>query len=258
MAKFCQHCYDLPGELSGKPTGSVKEVGGVPSYVTQPGSGKGTIILATDIFGLGISNPKIVADVLSSDSGFTVVVPDYFEGEPMKPEEFVLPSHSSEGPPSDDQMGKNMQNMTNWVQKGHSPNETFPLTKKVIDAVKSEGPVGIVGFCYGGKIAALAAEEPVVSGAVIYHPAMLEADEAQQVKVPVLLNMADFDPTFNGVEDAWQKTLQEKKLLDSRSKKYSGSVHGFGSRPDQSKPDVMSAHKQALSSTADFFKQVLA
>lgn len=144
MTKFCQHCYELPGELQGETTGSVKDVGGVQSYVT--GSGKATIVYATDIFGLGIKNPKIIADALAKESGFRVVVPDVFEGEPMKPEEFVLPKHTSEGAPADDQMQQNMSNMTAWVQKGHSPNESFPLTKKVIDAVKSEGPVGIGKF----------------------------------------------------------------------------------------------------------------
>lgn len=183
MPAFCQHCYELPGELKGKPSGSEIEIGGVPSYVSTPQSGKGTILLATDIFGLGISNAKIVADVLAQESGFTVVVPDYFEGEPMKPEvsearistrvfptlqpltnafeciqraasllqEFVFPKHTDEGTPSDEQMGANMQNMTQWVQKGHSPNETYPILKKVIEAVKGDGPVGVVGFCVSTK-----------------------------------------------------------------------------------------------------------
>lgn len=154
-------------------------------------------------------------------------------------------------------MQKNMSNMMAWAGAGHSPNETYPVTKNVIDAVKGDGPVGIVGFCYGGKIAGLAAQDGLVKGASIYHAAMLEEGEAANVKVPVLLNMADWDPTFNGVEEAWQKTLKEKKLLDPRSKKYAKTIHGFGSRPSQDKPDVMAAHKEALSNTAAFFKEVL-
>lgn len=175
----------------------------------------------------------------------------------MTHQEFVLPVHTEEGPPSGEQMGKNVENMNNWAAQGNSPNETYPLTKQVIDALKSKGKVGIVGFCYGGKIAGLAAQDGVVKGAAIYHAAMLEADEADKVKVPVLLNMADFDPTFNDVEEAWQKKLGEKDLLDSRSQKYKGTVHGFGSRPHQDRPDIMAAHKKALSNTAEFFKEVL-
>lgn len=82
--KFCQHCYELPGELQGTPSGTQKNIGGAESYVAAGTGAKGTIILATDIFGLGIQNPKIVADTLAKESGFTVVVPDYFNGEPMK------------------------------------------------------------------------------------------------------------------------------------------------------------------------------
>lgn len=103
----------------------------------------------------------------------------------------------------------------------------------------------------------MAAEQSLVSGAAIYHAAMLEADEAKSVQKPVLLNMADFDPTFNGVEEAWQSTLKEKNLLDSRSKKYPGTVHGFGCRPAKDKADTMAAYQEALSNTAAFFKQVL-
>lgn len=169
----------------------------------------------------------------------------------------MFPAHTEDGPPSDEQMQKNMGNMGAWVGKGHSPNETYPLTKKVIDAVKAHGPVGIVGFCYGGKIAGLAAQDGVVKSAAIYHAAMLEPEEASKVQVPVLLNMADWDPTFNGVEEAWQKTLKENGHLDSRSKKYKGTIHGFGSRPHQDKPDVLAAHKEALTNTATFFKETL-
>ncbi|CAO1614845.1 unnamed protein product [Sympodiomycopsis kandeliae] len=173
----------------------------------------------------------------------------------MRPEEFVFPKHSGDGLPPDEQMQKNMGNMGAWVGKGHSPNETYPMVKKVIDAVK--GPVGIVGFCYGGKIAGLAAQDGIVKSAVIYHAAMLEPEEASKVKVPVLLNMAELDPTFNSIEEAWEKTLKEKNLLDPRSQKFAGTVHGFGTRPAQDKPEVVAAHKKALSNTAAFFQETL-
>lgn len=84
--QFCQHCAELPGELTGNPAGSQMNVGGVECYVTRPGSSRGQIVLATDIFGLGITNSKIVADQLQKETGYTVTVPDYFRGTPMRPE----------------------------------------------------------------------------------------------------------------------------------------------------------------------------
>lgn len=87
---------------------------------------------------------------------------------------------------------------------------------------------------------------------------MLESDEAKNVKVPVLLNMADHDFAFDQIQNDWQKTLKEKNLLDARSKEFPKTVHGFGSRPDVNKPEVLKAYKEALSNTAAFFKEVLA
>jgi carboxymethylenebutenolidase len=258
MPDFCQHCAELPGELKGTPSGDIKDVAGVPTYVTKSQSGSGSIILATDIYGLGITNAKIVADTLAQEAGITVYAPDYFKGDPMKTSDFVFPKSTEEDKPSEDQMGANMKNMGEWVQKGHGPDVTYPMVKSLISELSSKGSVGIVGFCYGGKIAGLAAQDGNVKGAAIYHAAMLEESEADNVKVPVLLNMADWDPTFNGVEEAWQAKLKEKNLLDSRSKKYSKTIHGFGSRPDQSKPEIMEAYKEALSNTAEFFKKTLA
>lgn len=258
MAKFCQHCADLPGELKGTPEGSIQDVGGVPSYVTKGSADRGTIVYATDIYGLGITNPKLVADKLSKQSQFTVVVPDIFEGDPMKTGDFVFPKNSKAEKPTDEQMGQNMSNMMAWVQKGHSPNESYPLIKKVIQSVSERGPVGIVGHCYGGKLCSLAAQEKIVQGAAIFHAAMLEADEANQIRdVPILLNMAEWDPTFNGVEGVWQDTLKSNGLLDKRSQKYSGTCHGFGGRPDQEDPQVMKAFEEANSNTAAFFRDVL-
>lgn len=51
MSGFCQKCMEMPGELQGETKGEMKKVGGIDSYVTQPGTAKGQILLAVDIFG---------------------------------------------------------------------------------------------------------------------------------------------------------------------------------------------------------------
>ena len=72
---FCEHCIDLK-ELPGTPSGKDETVGGIPTYVSKGSNGKASIVLATDIFGLGITNPKIVADKLSKQTGFTGEKPE--------------------------------------------------------------------------------------------------------------------------------------------------------------------------------------
>lgn len=75
----CPDCYKgfvLPGEPKGSIVGT--------DYFT-PARGDSTqptkaIILLTDVFGLPIPNPKIVADHFAEQVGVDVWVPDFFEG----------------------------------------------------------------------------------------------------------------------------------------------------------------------------------
>ena len=74
----CEHCtqgYVLPGE----PTGSM--VNGHYYRSAPEGSNKSCAILVlTDIFGLGLNNPKIIADKLAERVDCDVWVPDVFDG----------------------------------------------------------------------------------------------------------------------------------------------------------------------------------
>lgn len=189
---FCEHCIDLK-ELPGTPAGSDAKIAGVNTYVAK-GTKKGTVVIATDIFGNGITNPKIVADTLAKKTGFTVQVPDIFPGGPIDPKDFVLPNKASAGPPSEGAMGKNFENFGAWMGKGNSPDKTFPIFKKVVQEAAKDGPVGAIGYCYGGKLAYLASAESLVQGFVLYHPSLLEPQEAASVKTPVLINAAELDP----------------------------------------------------------------
>jgi dienelactone hydrolase len=92
-------------------------------------------------------------------------------------------------------MGKNFENFGNWIGKDNGPDKTYPRFKAVIDAAAKNGPVGAVGYCYGGKLAVLASKDATVKGVAIYHPAMLEPDEAGEVKTPILINAAEMDPS---------------------------------------------------------------
>lgn len=144
---------------------------------------------------MGITNPKIVADKISKETGFTVYVPDIFPGGPIDTKDFQLPHKASDGPPKEDVMGKNFENFGNWLGKGNSPDKTYPIFKNVIEEASKNGPVGAIGYCYGGKLAFLASSDDIVKGIALYHPAMLEPDEADKVKTPVLINAAELEPS---------------------------------------------------------------
>lgn len=66
--------------LPGEPTGSI--VDGAYFSPRPDGSGAGTqaIVLLTDVFGLALKNPKIIADRYAATVGCDVWVPDFFDG----------------------------------------------------------------------------------------------------------------------------------------------------------------------------------
>lgn len=254
---FCEHCIDLK-ELPGTPSGSSEKVGGVETYVAK-GNQKGSIVIATDIFGVGVTNPKIVADIFAKKTGFTVFVPDIFPGGPIDPKNFTLPKKASSGPPDEGTMGKNFENFTAWLGKGNSPDKTVERFNAVVQQASQNGPVGAIGYCYGAKLAVLSAIEKKVQGIALYHPSLLEPTEADKVTVPVLLNEAELDPLFNGeLKSTWESTLKSKNLLDKHTKLYPNTVHGFGVRPDVNDSQVKAGFEESIDATSQFLKETLA
>ena len=88
MAGICQDCmtgYVLPGV----PKGTTSNVTGA-YYTPAPasasttggvGESKTALVLLTDIFGLALSNPRILADRYAQSLACDVYVPDLFEGK---------------------------------------------------------------------------------------------------------------------------------------------------------------------------------
>jgi len=81
---LCSDC--IKGSLDeGIPRGKDSTIAGVPCYITQPPAEAANgcaVILATDAFGYQLINARLIADAYA-DAGYTCVVPDYFQGEPM-------------------------------------------------------------------------------------------------------------------------------------------------------------------------------
>jgi dienelactone hydrolase len=79
----CENCYKgfvLPGEPKGTMVGP-DYFTAAPSDATQRSK---AIVLLTDIFGLALSNPRIVADNLAEQTGVDVWVPDFFKGASLQ------------------------------------------------------------------------------------------------------------------------------------------------------------------------------
>jgi len=75
----CENCYKgfvLPGEPKGTMVGP-DYFTAAPSDATQSSK---AIVLLTDIFGVLLPNPRIVADHLAEHVGVDVWIPDFFNG----------------------------------------------------------------------------------------------------------------------------------------------------------------------------------
>src|SRR5258707_10429248 len=84
----CTYCYKgfaLPGEPKGTMIGQ-DYFTAAPNDATQQTK---AIVLLTDIFGLPLPNPRIVADHLAEQVGVDVWVPDFFKGAPPLPARYA-------------------------------------------------------------------------------------------------------------------------------------------------------------------------
>lgn len=133
--------YSCRGTPKGKTT---KIDGKIEAYVATPPEGKAKaghgILYLPDVIGIW-QNSQLMAD-LFAESGYTTVVLDLFNGDPVKlnrPEGFDIMKWLSEG--SD---GNNP----------HTPPQVDPIVEAGIKYVKGLGvtKLGAVGYCFGAKV----------------------------------------------------------------------------------------------------------
>jgi len=271
--KLCADCVS-GNLLPGKPTGTMIKIGTTDCYFAQapepaPVAGKHAIILFTDVFGLPLENPKVMADSFAKETGLNVYVPDMFLGHPPLRHEDLQPyDHNEVGvkAPLYKNLGftwqfiKALPNLltTNW------PSKVTARMCAFIDALKKEKgveKVGAVGYCYGGQIIAELAPFHVLSSGVLCHPGDFSLKLVDQIDFPVSWVTCQEDFAF-----APKKTEQCETMLSSRSeankvdfefKKYMGTKHGFAIRPAMDMPIVKKAFEDATEQTVGWFKKTL-
>ena len=120
-----------------------------------------------------------------------------------------------------------------------------------IDAAKSAGKVGVVGYCWGGSLAFLAATR--LSGltcAVGYYGGKIASHKDENPKVPTILHFGEQD---HGIP---MTDVEKVKAARPEVKVYTWPAgHGF-SCDERASYDAAS-HEKALKITLDFFRQNL-
>ncbi|KAJ4789512.1 alpha/beta-Hydrolases superfamily protein [Rhynchospora pubera] len=230
-------CCNNPPTLdatSGKGT-VVDNFGGLKTYVAGSfDASKPAIILLSDIFGFDAPNPRALADKVA-ESGFYVVIPDFFYGDPM--------------PPND------ISQLPAWMQK-HGPEKGYEDAKLVIQALKEKGvsAIGAAGFCWGAKVVVELAKSGDIKAGVLLHPAFVTVDDMKEVKVPISILGAEIDiVTPQEVVKQYEEILSGRPELQSFVKIFPGAEHGWTVRYEVTDKAAVEKANEAHKDMLDWF-----
>jgi carboxymethylenebutenolidase len=178
------------------------------AYRADPvGAPKGAIVVIQEIFGVN-SHMRSVCDRLANE-GYVAIAPAIFDR--------VQPGFES-GYSADE-----VTHARGFIAKS-SMDDMLRDTQAAIDAVKSVGPVGLVGFCLGGSIAFLAATRlSGLKAAVGYYGGMIAKNADEKPKIPVMLHFGEKDAgiPLSDVEIVKAKRPEIEVFV------YEGAQHGF-------------------------------
>ncbi|ESQ47461.1 hypothetical protein EUTSA_v10021427mg [Eutrema salsugineum] len=169
-----QCCENPPALNPVSGSGHVEKLGGLDAYVSGSLDSKLCILLISDIFGYEAPNLRALADKVAA-SGFYVVVPDYFYGDPYNP-------------------SNQERQVPVWI-KDHGPDKGFQDTKPVLEAIKNKGitAIGAAGMCWGAKVVVELSKQELIQAAVLLHPSFVSVDDIKGGKVPIAILGAEFD-----------------------------------------------------------------
>ncbi|KAL2506764.1 alpha/beta-Hydrolases superfamily protein [Abeliophyllum distichum] len=233
-------CCENPPSLSPScGAGSVQEIGGLKTYVIGSQDSKVAILLIADAFGYEAPNLRKLTDKVAT-SGFLVVVPDFYYGDPYAPDK-----------PGFDQ--------ESWL-KAHTTEKGCEDAKAVISTLKSKGvsDVGVAGFCWGGMVLGKLAKFDCIKAAVVLHPGKIKEEEINEVKCPIAILGAEND-NFSPPEHLKHlgEILSTKSEIDSYVKIFPGVAHGWTTRySDDDEFAVKSAQESHLDMMNWFTKHV--
>lgn len=243
-------CCDggVPPPCEGEPAGRVHKIGGVPLIgagglpVYEVGEGDKAIIAVYDIFGFTENKrTRLVCDQMAK-AGYRVILPDFFRGTDVLKEFGTFPPEG--GIPA----------VVDWVTKtaplDKTVNEVFDVVVKHLES-KGVKSIGMVGFCWGGKVVVLSSTRSKIKAAVGIHPSFLEPKDMDAVDCPQMFLPAGNDPPIDPIWDA----IQSKPFSKSCEKKvFTDMAHGWSLRADMTDPKAKEAQQanEAIEMTIKF------
>lgn len=201
-------------------------------YLAQPeGDNKvPAILLITAIFGVD-EEMRTLSNEWAQD-GFLVSTPDIFWRQTPGPTADMEIAFDRFGKFDPEQGMKDIEDLINHLR-------SHP---------RCNGKVAVLGFCFGGRYAHLAAARLGADAAGAFHGTMigLHLDEADKVNVPVSFHFGDQDPIVPMEEvEAIRKAYANKPKAEI--KVYPGATHNFSMpQKDGYNPPVAKASREAV------------
>ncbi|KAI8624394.1 dienelactone hydrolase family protein [Xylariaceae sp. FL1651] len=249
MSKHSEACCKIPPVVDEgyDPKGQFIQLDGIKTYVTGPSDASKAILAVYDIFGF---YPQTFqgTDILAwgdPEQSYQVFMPDFFDGNPAKIEWYP--------PVTDDQKAK----IGEWFKDALWPIHR-PKIPGILQAVEKVNPNikawGIMGYCWGGKMASLVAgDDPgLFKAAVQTSPAQVDAADAAKVKIPMMM-LASKDESAEDVKK-YGESLNVPRYVE----RFDDQIHGFMSaRADLRDARVKAEYERGYALALRFFHEHL-
>ena len=152
----------------------------VQAYRVAPAQPRAGIVLLQEIFGVNV-HIRSVAQMFAA-FGYGVVAPALFDR--------VEPRVSLGYAPEDMERGKALRAQV-------TDDQALADIQAAVGEASAFGRVAVVGYCWGGRLAWLAAARtPGIDAAVCYYPGGIGVLTAEQPAVPTLLHFGARDPSI--------------------------------------------------------------
>jgi carboxymethylenebutenolidase len=204
------------------------------AYRADPaGKPRGGIVVIQEIFGVN-SHIKSVADGYAAD-GYLAIAPAMYDR--------VQRGYETGYSQDEIQAGLKIMQGLDW-------SNTMKDVDAAVKAASSAGKVGIVGYCWGGTVAwVAAARTPGLAASAPYYGGGMPNFKDEKPKIPVMANF--------GEKDQSPTPEQAKEILakhpEVQGHFYAGAGHGFNC--DQRGSYNAEASKLARQRTVEFFRK---